>query len=842
MKRIVSVLLAFLLASLPVSGVAIESRTLTTEKLLGDILASLADLAESPFFSFDLTGGSDHLHGGILRDSEGNPVIEGGFSSADEAYDVYVSQDGVIVETPEEAQGMHWQDIVQILLDETGLGWISDVATDDVNTLAEIIADIAVEIAGGISPEAVSVSGSSALFNDEQALKRTMDIDVDELIVDLNGSVPQALANNSLRLDEALAGLKPLIREIIPAAEDVNTAYLINLWNGLGFGQVNTDMIIRSQIVSVGDVSEPWKINVDAGEIAFEMQMDGGRLWFELDAGTGAVYAFDSVDLEYLLDLVMQMWGYVTEEACSFKNEISDGAKNILFYVDGVRTQKQLLTALVEVIAENREGIDALITEYRPWIELFAPQAASVTSDMMIMALTVINANGNYRGIWHMLGLGDYISNYIRLQISYPVDEAVPHAAEDGLSPAAESTKSDKPVIFSFEDGFVDIYLYLDNEKIELTYGESFGATWNLKAGFDPYAGMFTATVSREYSYNTRARHYASVTLDVDEKGMRLYTGDGEVEIKATFREGGADISGHVGEDIVTGTLTAAPGNWKLSVTDGHDVYEAGLRAAEDGAELNVNAAGFVLKADVEWDEGYFALNIEQAGNLLHFSADTRQDTVSINWDVDIRIPSIFHSASLTFAEDSVCVCTTLYVYRDTTRIGWETDIRLDWGRENPGLYLTISNENASDITLICRRGQITFIDDFGTVLVSDITPEGSTDKNITRIAMYDGATYRYGNMGERSVDLADCYTLCDIVTEASDGTYTMTLFRDGEALLALELDFDPDAAGSAPENVLWLTPELFRLKYGLVSEEPQLDDDMPIPVYAQTETVEIAN
>ena len=867
MKRIVSVMLALILALTSVGARAegnetlmterlLGNETLTTERLLGNILKAIAGVFESPEFSFEYIQDAERLSGGIYEDESGLPVAAGEMTSAGETYGAQVSSEGVVVETPVGVQGMKWEQIAELLLEEMGLDGLMAVAPED----AGIITDVIEDIVGEISVQAFSIMTSDATFNAVPAKKHVITVNIDRLISDVDEGVFRSIMKNSIQMDDLLKRWSPLIKDMLPEIqEDIDSTALANMWKAMGLSQISTGgMMLRLDVFSTGSLLDPWKITVSIADITFEMWLIDGRLQFILDLGMGQSLAFDSRDLEYLWELIVQLPGYITEDAFSYGAWVENGMNRITFHLDGVSLQKQLTTGIIKIIAANREEIDGLLSKYRVWLEWLAPSNADVTADEMIMALTVMNMNARYYGIAASLGLYGYISDNIHLDISYPAGDAASpgdticvaaeeedylvagNAAEAAACTAGGAELRGWPVTVSLSLDTWSFYLHRDETEIDIDFNDVYGWNWQLTGNYDQASDALNATILRTYNHNSK--YTESLNIYADANVIRLYTGDGEVDLRIDILESKAVLSGTAGDDAISGELAWSDGLLKLNLYDGYDIIEAVLRYDEESIGLAINASGVLVSTGITWSENGGSLELSLPGLTFSIGAESSRDSVSFNWNVAYSNANYFNAGMLALTEHALDLSVSKY---DSLYGGMlNLDASACWYPENMCLDINVDrgipSRTRDDFELTYRPGQLSIISGGLLIQVNDVTPEGMTDKNVTHITLYDGYAYINGNTEENTVELNECYTRYELVTDVKDECYHSILSCNGEELCALTLNFDPENPQPVPEDVLWLTPELFRLMYNLVNPQ-SADEEMPIQVYSEGEAADQA-
>lgn len=878
MKRVVSVLMALAMLVTSVGGFAEEVETLTFGNLLGQLMESVAGVFETGEFALGFTKDEMSLEAGLYKDAQGAPVVEASAVQGEETIGARVSSEGVILSLPEGAQGLKWESVGEMIAGELGFE-LSDIRLplEEIETFADAakaaamaagglalkemnidgLLDITAEdgqvlkaffedIAAGVGEDAVLVVATDAAYGGMPARKTRVVIDVDALIGDLSNGVSRALMQNEKALDGMFARLSKLVGQLIPETNgQLTTADLLGIWTQLGLSQLSTGGLrIDVSLTATGSIADPWKVTLSAANISFEAWLGADGLQFILDPGTGEMLAFDSRDAAYLLNLLAGVGKYVTRDAFEYVNETSGGMRSIRFSMDGVRLQRQLMTGLIRAIAAERDGIDALLAKYRPWFNLFAPEMAEFTADTFVMALTVMNADMRSTGIVSMLGFDDVMSEYMQFELSYPVEEEPAMAfVDDGLAAAPSVVeKKTGPVKFIFDNGFVAAEFSLEENDMHVYLQGGTGLVLELTAAWDEDG--LTATASQSYIY--RPDRVEAITLEANADGMRIYTADGENDVRLAYTDTGADITGLIGGYEVSGNIVSTDGLWKLTLSDGNDTVEVEIHYTENSFELTTNIAGEPITAEGKWGGDGFDLKVNAAGQILTASGKWGEDGYALNFSAGTVDISINHEKTAGgsetawnistyefFCSGSLCAENegfTFSVTGNADRRNSPNYIVLtadaSWAEADP--HLNLSLEGAGNAELSIVPGQLMFISSGMMVILEDATPVGSADKNIIRLTVYDAAAFYNDGAG-----LNGSYTRYEVVTTVQGAKYDIAVLAKGEQLCGLTLDFDPEEAAPAPADVVWMPPEQLKLMLGLVAPETA-SSEMPIPVYAE--------
>ncbi|MBR6766819.1 MAG: hypothetical protein IKM02_02585 [Clostridia bacterium] len=846
MKRFVSAVLTLIMLVSCMNTAAAEPQRLTTERLLGNFMESLMGLADSPQFAMSYEQGENVLKGGLTWDEAGMPFVTGEITADGETLGADVSSEGIVVLTPEGRQGMRWDAVLDVILGELGLEGLRTVSLED----ADVLGDIFEDILSGISDEALSVESGEVNLGTLSARELKISSDAGVFVKELDSAVPQALMRNQTALDSLLENWGGLLNQIFPDfPEYANTSDMIDLWQELELSAVPLeDISVRVECIYAGGISDPWELSFEAAEITFDAWYDGEAFQFFFNPGQGGVYVFDSRDAQYLLDMFSKLPGYITSDAFSYTDDAANGMRRIALDVDEVRLQKQLIAGLMQGISARREKINEILNRYRPWITAFAPEAASVTADALLMGLSVLNLRAQYPALSEILGIGFGFGSGIHFEAYYPVNEMV-----CGVAPLPDEGEGQlhEGVIAESAVHYTESAITAGPGRVELNIGQWTSAIdwdensiefktenprgWNRH--FYGYADEDSVTCTYTRSYTMDKMFTESLSMTANPENIHIYSGNGDIDINIDIAESEALINARIEETVFTGTLSLADDGMKLFLTDGEDIIEAAMRILEDEISLNVNLDGVAYSAFAEWSDDRLAAGINLPAFAAEASAEIYNDGFEVDWEERSIYAARGREVSLALRGDSLRV--RRYKVNDKLFMTEELVAEASWENSEPALDILSSTgykgKTQDEFSLTYRMGQLMLISGGQVIHVSDITPDGTTDKNITRVSVYNALDYAMRNSGGNSAPVEKFVNYIDVTTDISENRYQVTVADEDGDLAEISINFAPESAAQGYEDgeVLWLTPELFRLMY-LSEIQDSGAGEMPIPVYAE--------
>lgn len=202
----------------------------------------------------------------------------------------------------------------------------------------------------------------------------TLHIDLDDLAHALDELIPKALSSDQEKTNALLAKFTPLL-----FGQAVTLEQLISMWHELGLKNVQTGLTLDAVLALTGNGLNiiascmDWSIKIDVNETSFA---------FAVTTPDGIVYPFDTIDLLTVSGILASVPSYITEEAVTVEQTISDSSyrgargKNAVttthVTTDLALVIRDLITGLRTTLINNSLSVDMLLKKYQPWINLFS--------------------------------------------------------------------------------------------------------------------------------------------------------------------------------------------------------------------------------------------------------------------------------------------------------------------------------------------------------------------------------------------------------------------------------------------------------------------------------------
>lgn len=491
MKRLLSLLLSFILLTAPLPALSEASASpLTTEALLEHIVEGLADsfTSSTPGLSLTITEpNKEAISAGFGSTSSGLTAHlttpDAGFLITER--DAYLVDDASTVSVPLEA-------LLNMLLESANGGQpLPALTPEDFQFLESFAKDFA---ASFLQSNAISWVISNSMIN--------FHLDLDALLTQLDTVLPQLLQKYE-------AQVKPLLTQLTPIlfGEDIPFEQLLSYWDSPFFSVTKTGLVLDGVLFQSGDATSlmascmNWSLRADIADSSFTMSVT---------TPNGTVYPFSTADVMTLYGILSGVPTSITEEAFKIETTLSDKDYHGRIITEAISTTqitgdlsliaRDLVNGLSNALSVNRLTVDTLLSRYQPWINLFTgtrldaegnplpPKA--ITTDFLIAELARLQFN-----------------EAIPLAATIVVDEYFRTTTVDGylgsLLFEADLALSGRPSTISAAIRSADRY---SNFELALTGSyDSYHQQYTLSSSHD-LGGFYAITLSENWNY------YESIT------------------------------------------------------------------------------------------------------------------------------------------------------------------------------------------------------------------------------------------------------------------------------------------------------------------------------------------
>ena len=367
MKRWIAWVLTLILCMMPLLACA---QSISTEEMLGQLLARLMQQVKSPSLGITFENGKDMIDACLALDEQNIPDFTFGMLSGSEEIRMDIDKQGFRYQDGDQRFAVAIDTMMRIMAQDEYAGLMTvNLREEDLLLFEQVVFDI---LGASLVCVSAEVIGSDAqemdadLLQSEQTEKTRMTLDLNRLLAELDHAIPQTLNRYADELDAWVERNRPIISEVLNGDLGEMREIAQNWPAGLLAGLIPEGIKARIELEMQEEnlTFTAYRNETVVARIVYVP----GRLYGLF--GSNAEYAFDSDDLKLLAQMVYDVTKYVSEDALMCRMQQQDMAMTLHLKLDSKRLIDDLVTGVMAVVRENRAEIENLYARYMPWLHL----------------------------------------------------------------------------------------------------------------------------------------------------------------------------------------------------------------------------------------------------------------------------------------------------------------------------------------------------------------------------------------------------------------------------------------------------------------------------------------